>query len=471
MKRLALCLASALCGLFVTSAPAAIISTATSGGTGTFSVSGTDLANSNQATFSSAGLTAGTANFGSSVPALFEGTMYADAGAGNTEGLRSLTPSDNAVLVISLNTALNPAGYDIGTINTFTGTAQSRSGQAYDVAISNVGAPNTFIPLYSVTSALANNVDAGTGEVRVSTVQNAGNLLLGTGVAKVQFTFHDCCASATVDNSMFREIDLIGNATGVAPPPVVVAFDQAFTNTSQIDTAAFGPGTKVVAAVNLFNNQFTPGGQLGNSTILGISFDDIDVNGSDRGGAAAVNGTTALVKNKPGVSFTKNFETYFDRDAIGANIGGTDGANATVLVTDLHPISSPDQGCCDNNEITLSGLDPNTRHFIQMFGGDEGWGADVDILVNGGAIGRWTSIADNITSSVSTFGFFAMSNAAGVMLIDLNTVNVGGPGNPQFAGISGLIVTQAAAAAVPEPASLSLIGMGALALLRRRRNA
>ena len=441
--------AALLVGLVACSARAAVISTAANGGTGAFSVSSTDLANSNQATFSSASLTAGTANFGSSVPALFEGTMYADAGAGNTEGLRSLTPSNGAVLVLSLNTALNPTGYDIQSINTYTGTAQSRSGQAYDVAISNVAAPNTFIPLYSVTSALANNVDGGTGEVRVSTVQNAGNLLLGTGVAKIQFTFQDCCASATVDNSMFREIDVLGSVTGA---PVPTFSQAALTGTNQILPA--GNGFNLAAALN-FIYPGAQGGVAAPGTVNGIPFQNI---AWDNGAAQALT-AGGSVTITPVLGARQRFQVT------GSTISGPDEAVLESIANTINFLGANEQV-----STNLAGLPANTPVRVQVIGGDAGtglnnWLGDLEVIVNGLVVGNWTVIADDNQNTASLATFTATTNGSGQLNMTFRQINQP-PG--QFAGIAGLVV-MTNVNTIPEPASLSMLGLGALALLRRRR--
>lgn len=198
-----------LCCVFATSAQAAVVSTASNGLTGTFTVSGTDLANNNQSTFSSISLTSGSALFSSSAGALVEGTMYPSGSAGDTDGLRTLTPSNGAVLVIALNTAFSPGGYDLSRIDTYTGSAgpaQPRVGQAYNVEFATVSTPSTYVALYSVFSTLDGNLDNGP-EVRVSTVRDTGNQLLASGVANVRFTFFN-----VGNESMYREIDLIGTA-------------------------------------------------------------------------------------------------------------------------------------------------------------------------------------------------------------------------------------------------------------------
>jgi hypothetical protein len=87
-----------------------------------------------------------------------------------------------------------------------------------------------------------------------------------------------------------------------------------------------------------------------------------------------------------------------------------------------------------------------------VLGGDDNWGGDIRVQVNGGDTFDWLGVADGgALDSASLMGFYTQTNALGQLDL-LFTVP-----NGNFAGISGVIVSQAAA--VPEPASVGLWAM------------
>ena len=266
----------------------------------------------------------------------------------------------------------------------------------------------------------------------------------------------------------FQISQYLGAKYGIA---VSGAIDEVMGSTAQISTPendpAFGSASKVLAAVNFYNNtlgtvgQGGPGdnGTVGSDTILGVGFDDIYV------GAAATNGIFSLTANGSAVTLTTNMQSFSNREQT-ATIAGTDGAAATRMITDLKELTAG-----QTNELTFGGLGRETELFVQLFGGDADWGADLDVYANGTLVGRWTTVADGLPGTASTFGFFTTADAGGQLLLRLDAINVGGPDNANVAGLAGLMITMR----VPEPSTLVLALLGGVGLVvgrwRRRRRA
>ena len=200
-------------------AGAAPQSTAATGGIGTFTVSGSDLANAGQPTFSSITIEdPGDRAFGSHESMLVNGVVYDASGQGNT--VETLTPAaGGAVVTITLDTTTNTLGYDINSIVSLTGTGQGRAQQSYDVAVSQVGSSDFGAsPLFSVRQDNPAQPDLGDGEVQVTTTDTTGRL--ATGVDQLRITFFDV---GTVEpEMMYREFDVFGAPTPV-PEPAALA--------------------------------------------------------------------------------------------------------------------------------------------------------------------------------------------------------------------------------------------------------
>jgi len=116
----------------------------------------------------------------------------------------------------------------------------------------------------------------------------------------------------------------------------------------------------------------------------------------------------------------------------------------------------------------LAGLPANTRVQVQVIGGDAGagfnnWLGDLEITANGNLIGLWDTVADDNLTTASLATFFAMTDAAGQLNLTFRETQ---PNPAPFAGIAGIVVTSTL---IPEPATLGLLGVAGLALLRRRR--
>ena len=171
-----------------------------------FTVSSTDIGETN-GTWS---LVSGAANFGSNVTELNDGDKY---GTQNTNvTTHSFTPSNGAIAILTLD-----GQFDISSIVSLTGTGQSRAGQAYTVDVSSDGSIFSFL---HTVGGEPNNLDSGARETQV-TISDSISSTLATNVKALRFTFQNCCAGSSVDQSMYREIDVFvstGGGGGVPEP-------------------------------------------------------------------------------------------------------------------------------------------------------------------------------------------------------------------------------------------------------------
>ncbi len=87
------------------------------------------------------------------------------------------------------------------------------------------------------------------------------------------------------------------------------------------------------------------------------------------------------------------------------------------------------------------------------------------LVANDEPVGLWTTIADGSANNASRFSFFTTSDEHGQLVLDFSIAG----GN--YSGIGGIIITQTARGAIPEPTTLALLGLGALGLVRRKRRA
>ena len=264
-----------------------------------------------------------------------------------------------------------------------------------------------------------------------------------------------------MNKSTWFAVAALITALVVRPAEGTVLIDSPWSNTSQINVTPFASGSHVVAGVNFINSSPSSPGA---ATLLGIGFDDVDV---DPASGAVYNFTTNtgggffnLTANGPGPTLQTRFGFLHHRHDTGPPVGGPDAGVANIVRTDIHTICHVRADDCHEQEMTLGNLPRNTNVYLQFFGGDEGWNGDLDFFVNGVLEGTWTSNTDN----PSTFGFTTTTSPAGQLDIDMNIV---APTN--FAGVSAFYVI----AQVPEPSTLLLavVGLAGLiaSLLRTRR--
>lgn len=132
-----------------------------------------------------------------------------------------------------------------------------------------------------------------------------------------------------------------------------------------------------------------------------------------------------------------------------------------------------------NPEIAITGLDPSSAYTFTIFASRTGVGDIRSTLYQAfgatGSSGYAVLDAANNTSNVVTISSI-LPDATGKILFDVNKHTAGDiagigtvPANTNGAGYFYLTALRIDSAAVPEPASLGLLGLGTLALLRRRR--
>ena len=136
---------------------------------------------------------------------------------------------------------------------------------------------------------------------------------------------------------------------------------------------------------------------------------------------------------------------------VGAWIGD-DSISAWIGPNNDPSVSGPDILYTYRTTFDLSGFDPAMASLTGQWSADN-WGSD--ILLNGLSTGN-TAVGFNLWSSFTILSGFT----AGVNTLDFIVNNGGGP--------TGLRV-EVTGTAVPEPATLSLLALGGLALIRRRR--
>lgn len=142
-------------------------------------------------------------------------------------------------------------------------------------------------------------------------------------------------------------------------------------------------------------------------------------------------------------------------------IGSANGSDmAAVVGGNTLDIVATDGGTFDAITIELGNVNPDS-YVVTAYGYDDVTGGN---LVASQAITLSAGAGFNGQASWQTYGF--SSDLSGIKRLSLNF----GPGNNYFVGIEN-ITLNSGAAAVPEPASISLVGLGALAMLRRRRKA
>ncbi len=105
-------------------------------------------------------------------------------------------------LTLRLDTAKSPAGFDLTSILSFAGHADSRAGQRYSVAVSTVDAPDEFKLLTDVNLVS----DGGASEVRMTSPDGKP---LVRHAAAVRFDFADGKSGFQV----YREFSLVGSPT------------------------------------------------------------------------------------------------------------------------------------------------------------------------------------------------------------------------------------------------------------------
>lgn len=137
----------------------------------------------------------------------------------------SSTSSVLQTLTYNLNTASNPGGYTISSIDTFAGGDDFRGSQEYTVWYATVADPTSFIELASVGDDYSSATAPGTtGDNHDSQIiiSEIGGAPLATNVSSLQFVFGDSPSTLIYGDGQgynnYREIAAIGVATATPEP-------------------------------------------------------------------------------------------------------------------------------------------------------------------------------------------------------------------------------------------------------------
>lgn len=239
--------------------------------------------------------------------------------------------------------------------------------------------------------------------------------------------------------------------------------DGPLTDTSQIRTATnspFFPNQVDLVGVNFFytnaqNDANTPGGAA-SGTVHGVGFDNIDLDSES--GSPPPSGPFTLTQNQGGtMTAAWNFPlttSQQDRQQ-SVTVTGADAAALQSVAGEIFYLGGANEH--PNVTFTFSGLGASQPLYVQIIGGDSGWTGDIAVTANGTSVGTWNEVADANANTASLYAFDTTSDTSGNLALSLAALD-------HYSGVSGLIIST-----VPEPTTASLLALGALGLLRRRR--
>lgn len=172
---------------------------------GTFHPLADDLVNAGRPTLAYVTAVSPTTFAGQSMNYANNGATDYTGSVGNTSG--SFGFHDNGTLTFTLNTALNPAGYDLSEIRVLSGFDGRRISHNFDVEVAPVGS-DRFVPLTTVHTG----DDPGAQTGRRLEIQTLIRRTFGESVAqkvgRVRFTFHNDHNSGP--ETVYREVDIAG---------------------------------------------------------------------------------------------------------------------------------------------------------------------------------------------------------------------------------------------------------------------
>lgn len=175
-----------------------------------FPVSATDLINQDSPSldsYSAIGYTAQTLDSYGPVSALIDG----DAG-----GSTGFQPSPGGVqdadgtfaFIVNLNSSSAPHGYDITTVQTFTGHIDNRKSQDYDLSVSLVG-DSSFVPIGHFEFNFDN---PNQGSTRLTIADDSGAIARGVDALR-----WDVQVPTSNTATTYREFDVFGSPTIPTP--------------------------------------------------------------------------------------------------------------------------------------------------------------------------------------------------------------------------------------------------------------
>lgn len=193
---------------------AAIIQANTYNGTSTgLPVLNNDLLQTNLLSTTSAG---SIGSFGSGTLAALTNGVLGTAGA--VFQAQNVAPGSGSTITFTLDTSVNPQGYDIASILTTASWDTGRDGQQYTVSYATVANPGIFNNLISIASFNPTGVPFNPSTTQVLLTETGG--ILATGVSALRFSFTDFENSGTA----YREIDVTGTAVTISEPAILPLF-------------------------------------------------------------------------------------------------------------------------------------------------------------------------------------------------------------------------------------------------------
>jgi hypothetical protein len=206
MIRAAVVATLALSSVVAASAHAgAIVTDTTQWNTG-FTVSSTDLLQTNLTSKTATGQFSREGEIGL---AAFNNGIYGSQG--NQSGAGQAATADNSNSIVFNFDAANGTGYNISSIDSYSGWDSYRGGQSYKVYYSTALAPATFVLLASVYNDATGGANINT---RANIVGSSG--FLAEGVTSLRFDFN---GNLTFGYAGYREIDVQGVAAAAADVP------------------------------------------------------------------------------------------------------------------------------------------------------------------------------------------------------------------------------------------------------------
>lgn len=215
----------------------AAAATATTSGSGTgYTVSATDLLNGNSGAVTSGSIDNREGTSGNL--AVLTNGQFGQANA--IGGSEALAIQSNTQITYTLDTATNPQGYSLSSIDVYSGWQDSgRDNQTYTVSYSTVDDPNTFVT-FTGTSSVDFNPAVNSGK---STLAAAGGVL-ANHVSQIRFDF----GPQESGHVGYREIDVAGYATPPTETSVTITVvgandDPSVTSSGPITVAEGGTAT------------------------------------------------------------------------------------------------------------------------------------------------------------------------------------------------------------------------------------
>jgi hypothetical protein len=358
-------------------------------------------------------------------PILRNGTF--DVGTGANE---RATAGAGRFVEYALDTTLIPGGYTITNINT-TGYwpdagSGGRSSQEYKVSVSFVGSPTTFVELVPNTDWTAGVLPTAGLRTEVKLANGTGGALsngvtTAQNVARVRFDFGD---GDPLGVNMYRELDVIGFASALSTPGTVIVPNGSF----ELPNLANGPGnagefftTEVIAGWSTFGAfnegvQDPSAGRYNQNATTGAIIDPGQQADGDQFAFVNTSNSNAGITSAV-VALTEKGTTYDLTVALGKGIdtAGLAGTYQIAFLVDGLPVGTP-------------------------------------VLVDAAAIS-----AGDFVDFKNTF---IADSSGGALQLQLSFT---GTGQAHFDNV------RLTAIAVPEPAVMSLLSLGGLALLRRNR--